>query len=464
MTEPTETTVRVRMRPYWLPGIIVLCLAALFVLWLLRWSENRLYTESNGLAHLEQLEDSLHLLDHYEKEPPAVRWLSGIYSSRFLYREQDRMARHAERDGYLLPAARQMMCLFAQRAGDQEGVAYWRGIPAEGKAQGALPEENRKWLQEMKADYHPGIEEIVNSGGGEWMDGHGRLLYAKQLQRNGIDLAVLVLLFPAGWKVFQLLRGQRAGVLPLESPVTAAWRPGVIFGGWVWAIWIFGVSGMLFTALNYLSGLAGDHRLPWQTPDFLVRLAVSYGHSIGSFFYGPWGMVFTTLLFAGPGILLSRRFTGGVRGALEIFGLRPVRSRAREILVTAAGGVWLLSLWHFTTDPAFTWLGWFDPSDGWRYSGEMWYEFLYFAVILAPLAEEWIFRGVLYRGFSSRWSPWRAALLSSVLFALMHAYSLPATIDTAIAGILFCGLYQRTGTLWTPMIAHAASNLLLWTW
>ncbi len=87
------------------------------------------------------------------------------------------------------------------------------------------------------------------------------------------------------------------------------------------------------------------------------------------------------------------------------------------------------------------------------------------AVVIAPLAEECFFRGILQtflvRFFRHRG---RAILLSATLFAAVHA-SVPHTVPALLLlGVLLGYLYERTGSLTGPILVHALFNLktLLW--
>ena len=89
------------------------------------------------------------------------------------------------------------------------------------------------------------------------------------------------------------------------------------------------------------------------------------------------------------------------------------------------------------------------------------------AVIVAPVAEEIIFRGYFYgviRKFSGRIP---AILISSLLFAAIHVH-LPSAPGLFILAITLCLLYERTGSLWGNITMHAAFNastivvLILW--
>lgn len=87
------------------------------------------------------------------------------------------------------------------------------------------------------------------------------------------------------------------------------------------------------------------------------------------------------------------------------------------------------------------------------------------AVVAAPVAEEWLYRGFLQQGLKAtgmgvRWS----VLLTAALFALVHWTALPegsrvtGLLTLLILGIAWGGLYERTGRILAPAIAHALFN------
>lgn len=80
--------------------------------------------------------------------------------------------------------------------------------------------------------------------------------------------------------------------------------------------------------------------------------------------------------------------------------------------------------------------------------------------LVAPLSEEMFFRGFLYGGLASRHAPWRAALLSALLFALFHLDPRTA-LPIFLLGLLLAGLYGRTRTLWAPVFVHLGYNSTL---
>lgn len=77
--------------------------------------------------------------------------------------------------------------------------------------------------------------------------------------------------------------------------------------------------------------------------------------------------------------------------------------------------------------------------------------------IVAPLAEELVFRGLLYGWVEGRWGGRPALIVSSLAFAAAH-YE-PAHILLVLPlGFLFGWLRWHTGSLVPSLVAHAANN------
>lgn len=82
-------------------------------------------------------------------------------------------------------------------------------------------------------------------------------------------------------------------------------------------------------------------------------------------------------------------------------------------------------------------------------------------VLLAPVAEELLFRGYLMPALAR--SPLGlagAAVVSSALWTVLHVYSLPAMVLVFLMGLLLSWMFARTGSLRVPIVAHVANNLL----
>ncbi len=75
-------------------------------------------------------------------------------------------------------------------------------------------------------------------------------------------------------------------------------------------------------------------------------------------------------------------------------------------------------------------------------------------VILPPLVEEIVFRGVLLERFTVKWNLTAAILVSSVTFGLLHV----DPVGAGVFGVVTCLLYLRTGSLWPGILLHLVNN------
>jgi CAAX protease family protein len=82
--------------------------------------------------------------------------------------------------------------------------------------------------------------------------------------------------------------------------------------------------------------------------------------------------------------------------------------------------------------------------------------------ILAPLAEEIIFRGLLYGWLRRFMGLVPAAILSAAIFGLVHGM-LPVIAAAFVVGLALAYIYERTGSLWAPAIVHATQNCIAMT-
>jgi membrane protease YdiL (CAAX protease family) len=82
-------------------------------------------------------------------------------------------------------------------------------------------------------------------------------------------------------------------------------------------------------------------------------------------------------------------------------------------------------------------------------------------VILAPLFEELVFRGLLFAILRRRFRFLPAALISAAIFGLAHGYGVVGLISVCWSGVLWAWIYERTGSLGPGILAHAINNLLV---
>lgn len=78
--------------------------------------------------------------------------------------------------------------------------------------------------------------------------------------------------------------------------------------------------------------------------------------------------------------------------------------------------------------------------------------------ILAPVAEELVFRGMLFGRLKEWLKPEAAVLISSVIFGLYHG-NVVQFVYAFLLGTLFALIYYRTGTLWTAVAGHVSANM-----
>lgn len=84
---------------------------------------------------------------------------------------------------------------------------------------------------------------------------------------------------------------------------------------------------------------------------------------------------------------------------------------------------------------------------------------LVMAVVVAPLAEEFIFRGYLYPVGKKYAGPFLSAMVTSAIFALMHGHpqSVPSLFVLALCLTLS---YEKSGSLLVSVLMHSVFNAL----
>ena len=92
--------------------------------------------------------------------------------------------------------------------------------------------------------------------------------------------------------------------------------------------------------------------------------------------------------------------------------------------------------------------------------------------LIAPLTEELLFRGLIQRGLSSRWTPWIAVAMQAAVFGAAHITpsegwgNADLIVSLAVMGFGLGAIARLTGRLGTSIVAHALFNCiqlaLLW--
>ena len=86
-------------------------------------------------------------------------------------------------------------------------------------------------------------------------------------------------------------------------------------------------------------------------------------------------------------------------------------------------------------------------------------------VVAAPVSEEVFFRGFMFAGLRRRIPLWPAAAISAAVWGALHLSggNIGVAVQLAIFGLLLAWLYEHTGSLWPPIVAHAFNNALAFT-
>lgn len=84
------------------------------------------------------------------------------------------------------------------------------------------------------------------------------------------------------------------------------------------------------------------------------------------------------------------------------------------------------------------------------------------AGVLAPIVEEIAFRGLLYRWLRERLGVGVGMVGSALAFSVLHGIAglIPAI---AVLGLILAWVYERTGSIWAPVIVHGVYNAIVTT-
>jgi membrane protease YdiL (CAAX protease family) len=80
-------------------------------------------------------------------------------------------------------------------------------------------------------------------------------------------------------------------------------------------------------------------------------------------------------------------------------------------------------------------------------------------IIIAPICEEIVFRGYLYKAFKDRFRPWYAIVMSAALFSAIHLEPL-AAVQLFVIGIVLAYVYEKTDNLMAPIALHMLNNAI----
>lgn len=81
--------------------------------------------------------------------------------------------------------------------------------------------------------------------------------------------------------------------------------------------------------------------------------------------------------------------------------------------------------------------------------------------IVSPIAEEIVFRGIVYNRMHRQYGKWIAIIGSALLFGLYHG-NIVQTLYGFMLGVLIVVLYEKYGSFIVPVILHSAANIFVY--
>lgn len=151
---------------------------------------------------------------------------------------------------------------------------------------------------------------------------------------------------------------------------------------------------------------------------------------------------------------------GGRRVSAEVFGLRPTRLWRAVWLVVVTFASFLLftlvwsAIFHSTEEKKLL------EQLGANESTTLLVLSAGLTCVIAPIAEEFLFRGFIFSSLRNWRGLWPAALITGALFGAVHAGSAPAIdlVPLGVLGVALCLLYRATGSLYPCIAAHCVNN------
>ncbi len=152
-------------------------------------------------------------------------------------------------------------------------------------------------------------------------------------------------------------------------------------------------------------------------------------------------------------------------GCGQWLGLRPSPERWGRLAVVvpavlAAGvvGEWVLGLVADSLHLGSHWTEWFDEDLVWGTLPVLGTSIVEY-VVMAPVFEEMVFRGLLFATLRRRFGWTASALISTAVFAAAHGYGALGFASVFWTGALWAWAYEKTGSLLPGMVAHSINNL-----
>lgn len=321
-------------------------------------------------------------------------------------------------------------------AGEGSGwfLSWWTGQDDEG--------ETVAVLQELMSEVWSGgalrahLEEVERFGGEEVDD------YFSEEEKRSILWRSLPFGFIEGlWILalpFLLWNGRRS------------WNQ----GGKTWRLTKVWSPAWVLTVFFLASILVEGHWLGW-----IWMASELIGGELG-------GEILYSLLWRGlPGVIAAFVLIGSWSGIVRVFVGKGGVEWSNVLGAFGALSVFQYAVVYLWSDP-----GAIDPGDYFWVAdpttGHLMQDVLE-GVVFAPVFEELMFRGVLFLGMVKRLGGPLAALISTVLFAVVHTqYDAWGMFSVGVFGLACCWLTWKTGSIKSSVVLHMIFNgvITLYAW
>lgn len=212
---------------------------------------------------------------------------------------------------------------------------------------------------------------------------------------------------------------------------------------------------LIVEILNYLREIDGAFSLRQSSENKIRALKM-----VSSGIISPWLMLIMTLA-----VLKTYFQKETINAVIKKFGFAG-RPSIKFLAASFVGGIAFVLLFtkilmHFFPPDQFAAP---HPANVINY-GPAW-GILFFAVtaiIIVPVAEEFLFRGVLYQGFSRSWGRLIAAILASLIFISIHPDSIESGywlthLSLYIIPFLLILVREITGAIYGSIMVHSGVN------
>ena len=298
---------------------------------------------------------------------------------------------------------------------------------------------------------------------------------------------------PTNWFYFQLaqrLAGQ-SGDRTLQTHLQSQLYQLTDLSLWKWRMLLvcemvfIGVGLVFFLCLGF-ARLTGrvlqrntdreERRVPWTFREGIAVLA--RGGALTIVLMGMAALMpdgpgiledYGVLLLYLPSIILSSVLLCRPRkcSLLQVVGCSNVWQQLKSglplvFMVVSLGivGDWLIVMGGEALHTSVHWTEWFVPQLVWGSRMELVKTSMEF-VLLAPVFEELIFRGILFTTLRTKFGFSTSIVVSGFIFALAHGYGVIAFLSVLWSGCLWAWAYERTGSVIPGMVAHAVNNGLV---